>query len=433
MATRSDTPKGHDPDGHGPWGRVRVALLVCGATLIVGYAAKACPAAIEDTRLGFACHTDITALYAARGIDVGRFPYIDGGLAGDAVDGRLSGYDLELVGGANEYPVLTGVFMWAMGLLARDAGQYLIVSAVFLAMAALATAALLAQMAGGRGLIWSASPILVLFAFHNWDLLAVGVTALGLAARWRGRPTFAAVCFGLGGALKLYPLLLLAPLVMERWHRGDRHGARSAAAVGAAAVALPNLPIALLDIDGWLVTYRFHSLRPPNYDSLWGVGPLYDLGPAAINVVSTALLVGTAIVVVLAARRAATPSSYPFVAVSAALIATSLLWGKVQSPQYALWILPFFALLRVRPVWWIAYTVDAVVLYVGVFVLGSFSLRALEIVVPAAVYFRAALLAALIVVFLRANDATASTADVEARRGWHGKAWMPTGSVEPST
>lgn len=426
-------PNGHDPDGQDPWGRLRIGLLVCGVTLIVGYAAKACPAAIEETRLGFACHTDITALFASRGIDVGRFPYVGGRLAGDVVAGRLSGYDLELVGGANEYPVLTGLFMWAVGLLARDAGQYLILSAAFLAMAALATAALLAWMAGGRGLIWSASPILVLFAFHNWDLLAVGVTTLGLAARWRGRPTLAAVCFGLGGALKLYPLLLLAPLVMERWHRGDRQGARAAAAAGSVAVALPNLPIALLDIDGWMVTYRFHSLRPPNYDSLWGVGPLYDLGPAAINVVSTALLVGTAIVVVLAARRAATPSSYPFVAVSAALIATSLLWGKVHSPQYALWILPFFALLRVRPVWWIAYTVDIVVLYVGVFVLGSFSLRALQVVVPAAVYLRAALLAALIIVFLRAADATTSTASVEARSGRDGDASVPAGPVEPST
>jgi len=426
----------HDDDRRRSFARVSIAILVCGASLIAGYVLKACPSAIEDTRLGFACHTDITALYGARGIDEHRFPYVDGRLVGDLVDGRLSGYDLELVGSANEYPVLTGVFMWVMGLPVHDAGQYLMVSAVVLSISALATAALLAVLVGSRSLLWSASPLLVLLAFHNWDLLAVGVMTIGVAARWRGRATLAAVCFGLGGALKFYPLLLLVPLVLERWHHGDRRVAVRDGAVGVGAFVAPNVPILILDLEGWLVTYRFHALRPPNYDSLWGVGPLYDLGPAAINVLSTALLIATVMVVLLiAGRRADRASAYPFVPVSAALIAAFLLWSKVHSPQYALWILPFFALVRSPPVWWIAYTIDAVILYVGVFVLGTFSLQALEIVVPGVVYARALLLVALIVAFLRGSDASDPSGDPGARRRRKGRvpATVDGSMAEPST
>lgn len=389
--------------------QICVSLLVCGLTLLAGYALKACPSAIEHTRLGFACHTDITALYRARSIDDGVFPYVGGELEGDRVDGRLSGYDLRLVGGANEYPVLTGLFMWTMGLFASDAGRFLFANAVFLSVAALVTAGLLALLVGWRSLLWSASPLLFLFAFHNWDLLAVAVTTVGLLAWWRGHPTLAAVSFGAGGALKLYPLLLILPLVLERWGRGERRGAALDGAAAAVTAAGVNLPIMFLDLHGWLVTYRFHSLRPPNYDSLWGVGPLRDLAPATINGVSTLLLVATATVVLVAChRRAVRDGRFPFVQAAAALIVAFLLWGKVHSPQYALWILPFFALVRVRAGWWIAYTLDAMVLYGGVFVLGTVSLRAMEIVVPAAVYVRASLLIALIVVFLRSGDAIPS-------------------------
>ena len=260
---------------------------------LAGYALKACPSAFEHTRLGFACHTDITALYRARGIDDGVFPYVGGALEGDSVGGRLSGYDLRLVGGANEYPVMTGLFMWTMGLLASDAGRYLLANAAFLSM----------KRPGdrGRSRSWSDGAA---SSGRPRRCSSCSRSTTGISSRWlsprsdssRGgaaHPTLAAVSFRIGGALKLYPLLLLLPLIFERWERGERRGAALDAAAAAATVAVTNLPIMLLDLEGWLVTYRFHSLRPPNYDSLWGVGPLRDLAPAMISSLSTLLLAVT--------------------------------------------------------------------------------------------------------------------------------------------
>ena len=58
---------------------------------------------------------------------------------------------------------------------------------------------------------------------------------------------------------------------------------------------------------------------------------------------------------------------YPWLQVSAAMLCAFLLFNKVYSPQYVLWLLPFFVLLRVRWGWWASYLAVDVLLYVGLF------------------------------------------------------------------
>ena len=112
-------------------------------------------------------------------------------------------------------------------------------------------------------------------------------------------------------------------------------------------------------------------------------------------------------------RIAEAAASYPFLQVSAAMVVAFLLWSKVHSPQFALWILPFFVLLRVSPGWWLAYALADLAVYVGIFRwFYDFSLTGDQITWTAAksmlvagVWARAALLACLFVVFLRAPRA----------------------------
>ena len=60
-------------------------------------------------------------------------------------------------------------------------------------------------------------------------------------------------------------------------------------------------------------------------------------------------------------------SYYPWIGVSAAMLCGFLLLHKVHSPQYTLWLLPFFVLLRVRWGWVVAYLVADLAMYVGIF------------------------------------------------------------------
>ncbi len=58
------------------------------------------------------------------------------------------------------------------------------------------------------------APGIVLTAYINWDLLAVALLAGALWAWARDKPLLAGVLIGLGTAAKLYPILLLGPLLV---------------------------------------------------------------------------------------------------------------------------------------------------------------------------------------------------------------------------
>src|SRR6185503_6828407 len=123
---------------------------------------------------------------------------------------------------------------------------------------------------------------------------------------------------------------------------------------GAGTFALINLPFVVLSPSGLAVAYRFQELRMPNPDSLWGqVAQTFDLDRQAINVLSAAATVSVLMVVAWATeRRARREGAYPFLPACAALLAGFLLVSKVHSPQFALWMVPLFVLVGIRPGWY---------------------------------------------------------------------------------
>lgn len=419
-----DAPSPPTSDGR----QVRIVVVLCTLMLLAGYLLKAqClnpwTEGLPYRRL---CYNDLQPLYGIRGVQQHVFPYVSGALRG-----------AELIGSGIEYPVLTGLFMWASGLpISPDdpagTNNYLRLSALLLAPFGLLAAYLLVRMVGWRALLWAVGPPLIWYSFHNWDLLVVAAAVAGFWYWSRGQPTGAAVLFGIGGALKFYPLFFLAPLALEQWRKADWRRAGTVAATGALTFVVINLPFALANFDGWSGTYRFHQLRSPDFNSIWhwlGGWPQWAnnlplLTPEFTNRLTT-VLIGASFVAALAVgwRRSARDGRYPFVQVSAAMLASFLLWNKVHSPQYALWILPFFALVNISVLWWAAYAAIDTVFYVGIFrwFYDAFE-RGLDYT-PAkralifAIWGRAALLALLFVLFLRArlpDELEADTANEEA-------------------
>jgi uncharacterized membrane protein len=388
-----------------------IALVVtaCAVSLVAGFLLKAqctTSAGWDGRQYERLCYNDIQALYEPREVEE-RFPYVEGRL-----DGR------ELAQGAIEYPVLTGAFMWVAARFASDFNGYLDASAILLAPFGLLTAYLLARMSGARALLWAAAPAVVLYAFHNWDLLVVAAAAGGIYLWHRDRPAGAAVVFGVGGALKLFPLFLLLPLCLEVWMRRGARDAGRVMAAGVGTFAAINLPFVVASPSGWWTTYEFHGLRTGNFDSIWYLG-WPNAAPETINLITAALvLTFFAGATAYGWARARREGVFPFLQVGGALIASFMLWNKVHSPQYTLWILPFFALLGVRLVWWFAYTVVDLMVYVGVFrwfydfLYRNQDFTLAKKMMIAGVWGRALLLALLVVVFLRARPSL-----VSGRRG----------------
>jgi len=387
---------------------VLVTVIVCCVAVMLGFVLKGqclAPDAYNGAQYAELCYNDIQPLYSIRAIQTDTFPYINGEFTTDQ----------QLIGGAIEYPVLTGLFMWMAGLLVDDGNAYLRVTALLMAPFALLSAYLLARMSGRRALLFAASPAIVFYAFHNWDLLVVGATVAGLWSWYRGRPIWAAVWFGVGAALKLNPILFVLPLALEQLRA---HGKRAAAAVlgaGAATALVLNLPFMVINFDGWWATYEFHRVRVPNFDSIWNLASSrYTWGflhmPDLNLTVAVLTLVTFGIALAYGWRRAQREGVYPFVGVAGALLATFLLWNKVHSPQYTLWLIPFFVVLNISWFWWAAYTIVDAVAYVGIFqwfydivYQGQTEWTPAKWAMVTSVWTRAALLLVLIVVFLRAN------------------------------
>ncbi len=387
---------------------VGLVLAVCATFLLGGFLLKAqctAEAGWDGRQYSRLCYNDIQALYSAREIDDNKFPYVDGELRNQ-----------ELTDGAIEYPVLTGLFMWFAGLFADNANGYLIITSALLAPFALVTALWLGRMARWRALMWAASPAIVLYAFHNWDLIAVAACVAGIWLWFRDRDLFAAVAFGVGGAVKLYPAFLLAPLVLYVARKRGWTPAAAVAGAGAGALIAVNLPFALANFEGWLATYRFHSLRSGNFDSIWNLG-FSSVEPSALNLLTGGLTAG-AFVAALAVgwARSARGQMFPFVPVGAAMVAAFLLFSKVHSPQYTLWLLPFFVLCAIPVGWWVAYTLVDLAVYVGVFrwfydfLYEGQDFTFFKKLMIAGVWGRAALCLALFFVFLRSRDALAREA-----------------------
>ncbi|MFC8046089.1 hypothetical protein [Nocardia sp. NPDC057353] len=406
-------------------------LLLCALTLVLGYLNKARCAGppfgadgrsavfdiAKDTEV---CYSDIQFLWLGRDIDNHVFPYIHGAITPDGA----------LIGGVVEYPVLSGVLMWLGAIPAQTDADFLRWSALLLAPFALLTAWMLARMAGAAALLWAIGTPLLLYAFHNWELpvvcTAVAAVYVVTVPRWslRTRGVVAAVLLGLGFCLKLYPGIFVLPLMAYVLTGGtggkrDLRGALLTGAAAAGTVLLVNLPFALAGFEGWRASFAFQQLRRADITTnslwYWGLRPLYPASSAgeerfqdAVSLASPALILAAfALALWLGWRRARTTGVYPWVGVSGAMLCGFLLFHKVHSPQYTLWLVPFLVLLVVPWPLVGAYLVADVAIGVGVFryfaALGTGDgVEPLENVVQFGVWGRAVLLAVFFVLFLRA-------------------------------
>ncbi|HET9142149.1 MAG TPA: glycosyltransferase 87 family protein [Actinophytocola sp.] len=383
------------------------------------------------------CYSDIQYLWIGRDIDRKVFPYIHGSLNDKG----------ELIGGVVEYPVLTGMLIWVSGWFASNDAQYLLASAILLAPFGLLTAWLLGRLSRWRALIWALGPPLVLYAFHNWELpvvlcavAAVYVMHRGWGRRGVDRPlieraTAAAVLLGLGFAFKVYPAIFVLPLMLyvltggrggaelPAGKRFDYAGAARVAGVAIGTAIAVNLPFMLAGYEGWKASFEFQWQRKADITTnsiwFWAFRPYSEPENVGtqdlISLLSmTTILASFVLACVLGWLRYRREGTYPWVPVSAAMLCGFLLLHKVHSPQYTLWLVPMFVLLRIRWTWIVAYFLADLAMGIGIFrwyyeitvqksgIYDNFAAQAVMI----GVWGRAALLVGLFVAFLAARATT---------------------------
>ena len=315
-------------------------LLVLGcacATLILGGVLKA-PCATADWSDGRQyrqfCYSDIVPLLQTEQLTGGRLPFVQA--------------CLETGGQCDEYPVLTMYFMRVAGWIGGGTtAGFFTANAILLWICAAAIATFL-YMLGGKALWFALAPTLLVYGFMNWDLFAVALATSALVAFARRRDGLAGVLLGLGAAAKFYPAMLVVPLIAHRLR--DREP-DAAIRIGWAAVGtwlVVNLPFALVSPSGWSTFFRFNSARPADWDSLWYIGCSHVHLAAIcdhtsrIDALSLVLFV-TSFVLVWTWKQRREPAFARW-SLAFPMLVLFLLSNKVYSPQYGLWLLPFFAL-----------------------------------------------------------------------------------------
>ena len=318
------------------------------------------------------CYSDTVPLYGAELLSQGRFPYKSSWIETDSSGRPQTRYDGKPAVRYMEYPVLTGVYQYVSMALAKtytavakmlslpiiaEVVMFFNFAAVGLALAWLATVWASSWLSGRR--VWdaalvAASPVLVFQAFTNFDALATALAVGGLLAWARRRPVLAGILIGLGVSAKLYPALLLLPLVVLAI-RTDRMADAARTVVAAVGTwFLVNLPVMLLFPRGWSEFFRLNSRRGDDMDSLYNVVKSltgwdgFDPGlgfwepPVVLNIVVAVLFLLCCAAI---AYIALTAPQRPRVAQLAFLtVAAFLLVNKVWSPQFSVWLVPLAVL-----------------------------------------------------------------------------------------
>ncbi|MFN2545355.1 MAG: glycosyltransferase 87 family protein [Actinomycetota bacterium] len=316
-------------------GRASISLaVVLGAlasTMVLGLAQKA-PCASGDwgdlRQYRMLCYSDLVPLYSTEQLQGDRLPFID-----------------HCEGTCDEYPVLT---MYTMRLVAWPVDSFFWFfygNALVLAIAAGLAAFALYRAVGGRALYFALAPTLLIYGFVNWDLLPVALTAGATLQLVRRRDGWAGILLGLGAAAKLYPAFLLVPFAAERLRtkEPDRAGRLVFGAVAAWAVV--NAPFVLTDT--WSTFFRFNQHRPADWDSLWFIScnPFGAAGCGNTNVVNLfSVIAFVAVSAVVWAVKVRRDPDMPRWKLGFPILVAFLLTNKVYSPQYGLWLLPWFAL-----------------------------------------------------------------------------------------
>ena len=365
---------------------LRVMFLMGLVFLALGWSTKA--ACLQSTSTGTAdqrvaiwqndrayyemCYSDTVPLYTAEMLNLGKFPYKSSWLETDSSGKPRTQYDGRPAVRYMEYPVLTGLYQYASMALAKtytaltkvvgipivaEVVMFFNVAAFGLALAWLATVWATAILSGRR--IWdaavvAASPVLIFQIFTNFDALATAF-AIGSMLAWaRRKPVLAGVLLGLGIAAKLYPALLLLPLVLVGVRAGRLREVGQTAAMAAVTWLLVNLPVMVLFPRGWSEFFRLNARRGDDMDSVYNVVKSFtgwsgldaNLGfwqpPVVLNSVVAVLFLaclGAIAYIALTAPRRPRVAQLAFL-----VVATFLLTNKVWSPQFSLWLVPLAVL-----------------------------------------------------------------------------------------
>lgn len=241
-----------------------------------------------------------------------------------------------------EYPVLIGFFIQLAGAFGKSKFVYFLIQVILLAGAAALTTYLLYRLAPEKyrknlWRYWIFAPSAFVFLVYNWDILAILFVIAAFYFMQKNRDYSAAFFLALGASTKFFPVFYLVPLLLKKQYWSER---LKIIGVFSGVTLLLNGYFILYHSGPWSYFFRLNSGRDPNLDSIWEVFRFFvwPLDVAQINTISFVLFAAVFLYLMLEHRK------YSTIKLCFLTTLLFLLVNKVFSPQYILWLLPFFVI-----------------------------------------------------------------------------------------
>ena len=270
-----------------------------------------------------ACYSDLPSLFGDRELNKHKWAY-----AGTEK--------------AVEYPVITGLVMYATALItpsnSSSATNYFLINAFLIALLFIFMVVLIAHIKPNYWYLLPVAPAMIASLYINWDLWAI--TSMLIAIYWFDKEKYkwSALALGISISTKFMPIFLLLPIFLILWRKNRiREIAEYSGIVIASWLAI-NLPVALTTPQGWWRFYDLNLSRGADWGSPWLAFSILGINLANLNYLTfLALLAGLTIITLIFFEFSITPT---LAQMSFILLAVVMIVSKVYSPQYVLWLTP---------------------------------------------------------------------------------------------
>ena len=282
------------------------------------------------------CYSDISALYGAREINTDQWPYASS-------DNSV------------EYPVLTGVVMWATGLLIDDPNgyrPYFDLNILLIALLLFASVFILWRLKPEYVALFPIAPAVFGSLFINWDIYAVLFALLSLYFYKVQKLDLSALFMGVAISTKFYPGVILFGIALIFWNQKEITKLIRYLLVTFLAWVVINLPVALTNFDGWWRFFKLNIDRDSDLGSIWYAAALLKWPQPNVNNVTIILfLIALMAIGVFYFAVAQSRSDFANLATVAFLtVAAFVTISKVYSPQYILWLTPLAVLAMTKEI-----------------------------------------------------------------------------------
>ncbi len=276
------------------------------------------------------CYSDISALYGAREVNTDQWPYASS-------DNSV------------EYPVLTGVVMWATGLLIDDPNgyrPYFDLNILLITLLLFASVFILWRLKPEYVALFPIAPAVFGSLFINWDIYAVLFALLSLYFYKVQKLDLSALFMGVAISTKFYPGVILFGIALIFWNQKEITKLIRYLLVTFLAWVVINLPVALTNFDGWWRFFKLNIDRDSDLGSIWYAAALLKWPQPNVNNITIILfLIALMAIGVFYFAVAQSRSDFANLATVAFLtVAAFVTISKVYSPQYILWLTPLAVL-----------------------------------------------------------------------------------------